>query len=76
MSDEPKISILDIMKLNTSYLKEELAYLTDLPLSIVVQDLKKFQADGKIELTNTNNYEFWSKKDEAKERRQTATKSV
>lgn len=66
---EPSKLIIDYMDSNTSYLKEELAYRSNLSLGDVVGQLKKFQADGEIELTNTNGMEFWSKKDATKEHR-------
>ena len=60
--EEKEILILDFMLSNTSYLKEELAHLSELPLSEVITQLKKLDTEGKIELTDIDGHEFWSKK--------------
>jgi len=55
--------IIDFMEKSTSYLKEEIAQLSGLAMVDVIQQLKKGEAEGKIELTKLVDHEFWSVKD-------------
>ncbi len=65
MSDkeQEEILITNFMEIDTSYLKEEIAQLSGLSLVDVIEQLQKGKDDGRIELTDQNGYEFWSKKE-------------
>ena len=48
----------------TSYLKEEIDQLSGLSMVDVIQQLKKGEVEGKIEITMIVDHEFWSIKDQ------------
>ena len=62
MSEKPKeILITDFMEQSTSYLKEEIAQLSELSMVDVIQQLQTGKEQGIIELTKLGDHEFWSK---------------